>query len=320
MYKVILSLIKHIMSQIRRLPTLVQLRHLVAIAQHGHFTSAAEATLVTQSTVSASIRELEALLGASLIERTKRTVRLTPLGEEVTSRARDLLRDAGDLVELAEASGKPLSGALRLGVIPTIAPFLLPRVLPALRRAFPDLRLYLREDKSASLIKRLNSGDLDLAVLAFPFPAPGLATHIFAEDPFWLAAPRRHPLLKKERIVARDLESETLLLLEDGNCLRDHILKSGVNFVASDYEATSLHTMVQMVDNGLGLTVLPKMALDAGLLKGTKVEARPLDGPDARRAIGFAWRKSSPRVPDFELLSDFFRDELATPLPKRRRK
>lgn len=308
------------MTLLKRLPSLIQLRHLVAIADHGHFNSAAEATLVTQSTVSASIRELEALLGTTLIERTKRTVRLTPLGQEVTARAREILRDTGDLVDLAEASGKPLTGTLRLGVIPTIAPFLLPRVLPALRRAWPDLKLYLREDKSARLIESLNGGDLDLLVLAFPFATPNLETHIFAEDPFWLAFPRAHPLRSKERILASDLGKDALLMLEEGNCLRDHILSVGKNLSASDYEATSLHTMVQMVDNGLGLTVLPKMAIDAGLLKGTKVEARPLEGRNSVRTIGFAWRKSSPRVPDFRLLSDFFRDELATPLPRRGRR
>ena len=308
------------MAILKRLPTLIQLRHLVAIADHGHFNAAAEATLVTQSTVSASIKELEALLGATLLERTKRTVRLTALGEEVTTRARAILRDAGDLVDLAEAAGEPLTGALRLGVIPTIAPFLLPRVLPAVRRAFPELKLYLREDKSANLVESLTGGDLDLLVLAFPFPTPQLETHIFAEDPFWLAVPRGHRLGQKERISARDLKTENLLLLEEGNCLRDHILAAGAAVSASDYEVTSLHTMIQMADNGLGLTILPKMAIDAGLVRGTRLEVRPLDGKHASRTIGFAWRKSSPRTTDFALLSDFFRDELATPLPKRRRK
>lgn len=308
------------MAILKRLPTLIQLRHLVAIADHGHFNAAAEATLVTQSTVSASIKELEALLGAVLLERTKRTVRLTALGEEFTSRARTILRDAGDLVDLAEAAGQPLTGALRLGVIPTISPFLLPRVLPAVRLAFPELKLYLREDKSANLIESLTGGDLDLLVLAFPFPTSQLETHIFAEDPFWLAFPRGHPLGQKERISARDLKKANLLLLEEGNCLRDHILAAGASVSAGDYEASSLHTIIQMADNGLGLTILPKMAIDAGLVRGTRLEVRPLDGRHASRTIGFAWRKSSPRAADFTLLSDFFRDELATPLPKRRRK
>lgn len=308
------------MAILKRLPSLIQLRHLVAIADHGHFTSAAEATLVTQSTVSASIKELETLLGATLIERTKRTVRLTALGEEITGRARNILRDAGDLVDLAEAAGEPLSGTLRLGVIPTIAPFLLPRVLPSVRRAFPDLKLYLREDKSANLIDGLTGGDLDLLVLAFPFPTPRLEVHTFAEDPFWIAFPKGHPFSQKERIAVNELRRETLLLLEQGNCLRDHVLGAGAAVSASDYEATSLHTMIQMADNGLGLTVLPKMAIDAGIIRGTRLEVRPLDGRNAKRTIGFAWRKSSPRARDFTLLSDFFRDELATPLPKRRRK
>lgn len=308
------------MPVLKRLPTLIQLRHLVAIADHGHFNSAAEATLVTQSTVSASIRELEALLGVTLIERTKRIVRLTRLGEEVTLRARGILRDAGDLVDLVEAAGEPLTGTLRLGVIPTIAPFLLPRVLPALRRAYPDLKLFLREDKSANLVESLNGGNLDLLVLAFPYATPNLETHLFAEDPFWLAFPRRHPMRDRERILMSELGDESLLMLEEGNCLRDHILGAAKSLSASGYEATSLHTMVQMVDNGLGLTILPKMAIDAGLLKGTRVEARPLEGKNSVRTIGFAWRRSSPRVPDFRLLSDFFRDELATPLPRRGRK
>jgi LysR family transcriptional regulator, hydrogen peroxide-inducible genes activator len=308
------------LALVERLPTLTQLRHFLAVAEHGHFGKAAEVSLVTQSTISSSIKELEANLGVSLFERTNRSVRLTPFGKEARTRAQAILRDTSDLVDLAGASSEPLSSPLRLGVIPTIAPFLLPRVLPSLRRHYPNLKLYLREDKSAHIMKALGDGDLDLILLAYPYPTSTFETHIFADDPFWVAFPRDHSFKQKERITLRDLKSQSLLLLEAGNCLRDQILASGANISSSEYEATTLHTLVQMVDNKLGVTLLPKMALDAGLIKGTRLEVRPMEGRGAARDIGFAWRKASPRTSDFSRLASFFRDELATPLPKRRQK
>ncbi len=295
-----------------------QLRHLVAVADHGHFGRAAEACLITQSSMSASIKELETLLGKVLIERTRRSVMLTPLGADVVARARKVLTDVGEIVELVSASGAPLSGSIRLGVIPTIGPFLLPRVLPALRRAYPELKLYLREERTARLIDGLAGGDLDVLLIAYPYPTPGLETHVFADDPFWVAFPRGHGFAGKERLTGADLEGEEILLLEEGHCLRDQALSAcdtARDTGLAEFQASSLHTLVQMVDNGLGLTLLPKMALDAGIVRGTRVEARPLEGKGAARRIGFAWRTPSPRKHEFALLAEFFRDELATPLP-----
>jgi len=305
----------------KRLPTLRQLRHFVAVADCGHFGHATEACLVTQSSLSASIKELETGLGQVLIERTRRSVMLTPLGREVLARARKILRDTEDLVDLVAASRGPLHGPLRLGVIPTIGPFLLPRVLPALRRAYPDLRLYLREERTAPLIERLNGGDLDLLLMAFPYPAEGLESHVFADDGFWVAFAKGHGLAAKERVTYADLAGQELLLLEEGHCLRTHALSACRRLGQADaagFHGTSLHTLVQMVDNGLGLTLLPKMAVDAGITKGARVQVRPLEGRAAARRIGLAWRPSSPRKEEFLRLGEFFRDELATPLPPAR--
>jgi LysR family hydrogen peroxide-inducible transcriptional activator len=297
-------------------PSLRQLRHLVALAEHCHFGRAAAACLVTQSALSASLAALEALLDAALIERTKRSVLVTPLGRDMVARAALILSDVDDLVDAAGSSGEPLKGTLRLGVIPTIGPFLLPRVLPALRDAHPDLALYLREDQTAALLDRLAGGDLDLVLLAFPYGAAKIESMIFADDPFLLALPLGHPLAARDAIDQRALAPETLLLLEEGHCLRDQALgackRDGAE-MAGAFQATSLHTLVQMVDNGLGLTLLPKMAVDAGIIRGTRVTVRSLAGSPSRR-IGLAWRATSSRAREFALLGAFFRDELATPV------
>jgi LysR family hydrogen peroxide-inducible transcriptional activator len=304
-------------DKIKTLPTIRQLRHLVALAGHGHFGRAAEACFVTQSTLSASIKALETVLGGTLFERTKRSVVITPLGATVLAHARTVLREAEDLIDAVGAAGEPLNGPLRLGVIPTISPFLLPRVSPTLRAAHPDLELYLREDQTAPLLERLAAGDLDALLLAFPYNDNRVETLIFADDPFWLAMPAGHSTAEHEHIAAAELSGETLLLLEEGHCLRDHVLGNGeidaVNRVGA-FQATSLQTLVQMVANGLGLTLLPKMAVDAGITRGTSVVTRPLAGRAVGRQIGLAWRRTSSRAADFTLLASFFRDELATPL------
>lgn len=306
------------MATFKRLPTLTQLRHLIAVSEHGHFGRAAQDCFITQSSLSASIRELEATLGKTLIERTRRTVMMSELGMEVVRRARQVVRDVEDIADLVDAAGTPLCGNLRMGVIPTIAPFLLPRVLPTLRQAYPDLKLYLSEKQSAPLLDDLAAGDLDLLLLAFPYPCENLTTLLFADDPFWVAYPKGHFPADRERLGGHDLEGEELLLLGQGNCLRDHALSAcGLSgqFQGADFQATSLHTLVQMVEGGLGLTLLPKMAIDAGIARSTGIGLRPMEGETLSRHIGFAWRNSSPRADEFTLLAEFFRDELATPLP-----
>ncbi len=304
------------MADFRRLPTLTQLRHLLSLEEHRHFGRAAAACFVTQSTLSASIKELEVTLGQQIMERGKRRVLPTPIGEAVIARARNIINDTEDLVDLVKADRLGLSGPLRLGVIPTISPFLLPRVLPELRKTYPDLRLYLEEAQTASLIRLLRQGDLDLILMAFPYDCIGLHVWEFALDSLWVVLPEGHPLTKLERVQTSDVVGEELMLLRDGHCLRDHVLSSFSNQdVKTISYATSLSTLVQMVANGLGITLLPKMALDGGLLAGTRLQSRPLDGSGGERRIGICWRPSSPRASDFRILGGFFRDELATPIP-----
>ena len=291
------------------LPTLRQLRYLVALAEHKHFGRAAETCLATQSTLSAGLQELENLLGVTLVERTKRRVMLTPLGEEIVARAREVLRGAEEIADLAAASSEPLSGPLRLGVIPTIGPFLLPRVLPRLREAHPDLRLYLREDLTARLLDRLGFGDLDVVLIALPYPAGDIKTLAVGEDPFVLACPPDHPLAAKPDITSDDLLGADLLLLEEGHCLREHALAACRLPGPAKGEGvlgTSLATLVQMVANGLGVTLLPKMAVDCGVLAGTTLVTRPI-ADSGTRTIGLAWRPSSPRKRDFQALAEFLK-------------
>lgn len=287
-------------------PTLKQLRHLAALAEHGHFGRAAKAAHVTQSTLSASLKELEQTLGAALVDRTQRRVVFTPLGREVVERARRLLDEAEALSDLARARGKPLSGPLRMGVIPTISPFFLPRVLPGLRRAYPSLQLHLVEDQTARLVEHLNGGKLDVLLLALPYEIPSGESAPVLRDAFSLVCPKDHPLAKSGTVPPTALRHETLLLLRDGHCLRGHALEACALADRRDsasVEATSLHTLVQMVDNGLGVTLLPQIAIDAGILRGTNLVARPLDGPRAARELGLVWRRGTARKAEFELLA-----------------
>jgi LysR family hydrogen peroxide-inducible transcriptional activator len=289
-------------------PTLKQLQYLVALKDHGHFGRAADACFVTQSTLSAGLRELESLIGVTLVERTRRVVRFTPLGLRIADKARRILREAEELSDMARAAGKPLSGELRMGVIPTIAPFLLPALLPKLRREWPDLKLYLREEPSQAACDSLHRGGLDCVLLALPYGCGEVDTVELFEDHLFVAFPADDPAAKRKGPIAASAIDETqLLLLEDGHCLKEHAL-AACNRPELRAEAamlgTSLHTLVQMVDNGLGLTMVPEMALDAGLLEGTGVIARPLDAQHAARRIALIWRKASPREKEFRLLAD----------------
>lgn len=290
----------------RPLPTLRQLRYLTALAEHLHFGRAAESCLATQSTLSAGLQELETILGVTLVERTKRKVMLTPLGEQVVARARVVLRGAEDIADLAAASTEALSGPLRLGVIPTIAPYLLPHALPSLRQRYPALRLFLREDLTARLLDRLATGDLDAALIALPWVSPEIETMHINDDGFMLACPPDHPLALRPDLSASDLIGQDLLLLEEGHCLRDHALSACHLPGPAKGEGvlgTSLATLVQMVANGLGVTLLPEMAVKSGVLAGTGVVTRPLRDAGSR-GIGLAWRPSSPRKAEFRLLGE----------------
>lgn len=290
------------------LPSLRQLAYLVALAEHLNFTRAAAACFVTQSTLSAGLKELEATLGASLVERDRQTMLMTPLGMEVVERARSLLAAAEDLAALAASSAEPMSGTLRLGAIPTIAPFLLPRILPGLRGKYPKLRLLLREDLSANLLQRLANGQLDFALLALPYETADMQVRQLFEDEFWLVGREDDPALKSRRASVTAPAAEKLVLLEEGHCLRQHTLAACTRADSSHpsgVEATSLLTLVQMVESGLGLALVPEMALGSGMLNGTRLLARPLTPPAPKRTIALLARRSSARQAELRVLGDF---------------
>lgn len=292
------------------LPTLKQLQYLVALHDHGHFGRAAEAVYVSQSTLSASLRDLETLLGVTLVERTKRTVRFTPLGLQVVAKAHRLLREAEELTELVLSAGQPLSGELRMSVIPTIAPFLLPRMLPRLRRERPNLKLFLREEPSAAAIESLHHGRADCVLLALPFATGEVERETIELDALFVAFPKDDPRDPPPEIDPELIDGQRLLLLEDGHCLKDHALAACNRpelRASATMIGTSLHTLVQMVENDLGLTMLPEMAIDAGILAGTNVVARPLKSDNANREIALVWRKNSPRSDEFRLLAEELR-------------
>ena len=291
-----------------RQPTLKQLKYLCAVADRQHFGHAAKSCYVSQSTLSAGIQELEETLGVSLVERNNRNVLLTSLGQDVVDRGREILVEIEDLISMCESSGAPFSGKLRLGVIPTIAPFLLPRMLHALRETHPDFKLFIREDQSQPLVDSLHAGELDVLLLALPFPADNVDNMTLSVDPFVLACPLDHALSAKSPLHSSDLQGESLLLLEDGHCLREHALeacKLRDNQISVPYQATSLTTIVQMVANGIGITLLPKMAVDADITAGTELAVIPFGEVGVSREIGLMWRKKTPRQTEFRLLGEF---------------
>lgn len=280
---------------------------LCAVADEGSFSRAAEVCHVTQPTLSSAIKEIEALLGVQLIEREARGASLTLAGKNAVERARSILSQTADLVLDARQAGAPLSGPFRLGAIPTIAPFLLPKILSSLNADYPALKLYLREDQTERLLEDLRARRIDAALLALPWDAPGIETEALGEDEFFLAAPTDHSLLSKANLSVSDLISEDVLLLEDGHCLRDHALSvcslpSGRP--GSDVTATSLQTLVHMVAGGLGVSLIPRLAADAGVTAGTNVEVRAFSIPIIGRQIGVAWRAGSPRTEDAQLIGE----------------
>lgn len=289
------------------LPTLKQLQYLVALQEHGHFGRAAEACFVTQSTLSAGIKELEALLDIVLVERTRRVVRFTELGNAIVEKAHRILREAEELSEMARSAGKPLAGDIRMSVIPTIAPFLLPRLLPKLRQDRPDLKLYLKEEPSQAACDSLHHGQVDCVLLAQPFPCGDVESATLFSDEILIAFPKNDPRDPPKIIDPAIIDENRLLLLEDGHCLKDHALAACNRpelRASARMMGTSLHTLVQMVDNKLGLTLLPKMAIDSGILDRTDIVARPLKSDHAYRDIALIWRKNSPRREEFKLLAE----------------
>jgi len=298
-------------------PTIKQLQYLVALREHGHFGRAADACFVTQSTLSAGLRELESLLGVTLVERTRRVVRFTALGEKIADKALRVIRESEELAALARSQGKPLHGELRLGVIPTIAPFLLPAMLPRLRSQWPDLKLYLREETSQAACEALHRGQLDCVLLALPFACGDVESVALLDDRLFVAFPAGEAP-PDELVEVDSIDENRMLLLEDGHCLKDHALSACNRPELRAHAAmmgTSLHTLVQMVDNGLGLTFIPAMAIEAGILDGTHVDAKPLRSDHGFRRIALIWRRSSPREAEFQLLAAALRTIIIDLIP-----
>ena len=284
-------------------PSLRQLRYLVELDAQRHFGRAAANLGVGQSTLSAGIAELERLVGVSLVERDKRSVRLTDLGIEFVARARPVVEASVALTEFAAAAAAPLSGLVRLGISPPVAPFLLPRVLGPLRSRFPRLALTIREQTSDAACAALARGVLDCVLLALPFDCGRVDTAEVMRDALTLGRPGGRPADRG------DGTDDVLLLLEDGHCLTEHgLVACGIQRDRTPaMVATSLHTLVELVDAGLGATFLPQLAIDAGILRGRRVDVTPL-AEQAERRIALAWRKGSGRADDYRLLAETIRD------------
>ncbi len=288
------------------LPSLRQLRYLLALAEHLNFTRAAEACFVSQSTLSTGLKELEATLGVQLVERDKQSVALTAVGEQVLARARQVLTAAEDLSDFAADAARPMQGQLRLGVIPTIAPFVLPAVMPALREKFPQLQLALREDLTAHLLERLRNRQLDFALIALPYDTADLQVLPLYKDKFWLVGRESDASITGRAIQLSTEWTERLLLLEEGHCLREHALQAcRATEVASvdGMEATSLLTLVQMVASGMGVALLPEMAIQSGLLDNLSLKSRPLAPPAPERTIALVTRSTSAHMAEFEAIA-----------------
>jgi len=288
------------------LPSLRQLRYLLALAEHLNFTRAAEACFVSQSTLSAGLKELETTLGVQLVERDKQTVTLTQSGVEVAARARRVLASAEDLCEFAADSTRPMHRQLRLGIIPTVAPFVLPAVMPILREKFPQLKLNLREDLTANLLSRLRNRALDFALIALPYETEDLRVLSLFKDRFWLVGQESDRSITGRTIRISNQWSERLLLLEEGHCLREHAIQAcSIAEVPNTkgIEATSLLTLVQMVASGMGVALVPDLAVKGGLLSGMSLKARPLAAPAPERTIALVTRSTLPYMNEFEAIA-----------------
>ena len=303
-------------------PSIRQLESLVAVSDHRSFRRAATALGISQPALSAQVQAAELLLGVQVFERDRRSVLVTPAGEDVVGRAREALASIDAVGDAARRRAEPLVGPLRLGVIPTVAPYWLPPLLPAVRARFPRLELILREDQTARLLAQLGAGTLDVAFLAIPVPGD-LTTAEVAREAFVAAAPRKSRLAgKRGKLTERDLDDHTVLLLEDGHCLRDQALavcERGGAIESMEVRATSLPTLVQMVAGGLGVTLLPEAAAAALVQPRGPVEVTPFAAPAPGRTLGLAWRTSSARLREFRLLAETLRGAAEPFLAKLRR-
>jgi len=296
-----------------KIPSIRQLQYLLAVVELRHFGKAAERCFVTQSTLSTAIQELENLLDVQLLERTKRKVIPTLMGLAIAQSAEQILRLSEDIIEQAHASHAILNRPLRLGIIPTIAPFLLPKVLPGIHQQYSKLALYLVEEQSKRLLERLNSADLDCAILALPYSLNKLESFIFHSEMFWVALPKQHALARQASIRSQELPLNELLLLEEGHCLRDHVLavshRSGLPQSAA-FQGTSLYTLVEMVTSGLGITFVPEMALNSSLFKQKDIVLKPLAETGPHRDIALVWRATYPRKKDMLALGQCLQQQI----------
>lgn len=303
-----------------RLPSLKHLHYLVNVHKYQHFGEAAKACFVSQSTLSSGIAALENVLGIRLIERNNKKILFTPLAEEVVQQAQHILLSVEQLTEQVQHFAQPFGGTLKLGVIPTIAPFLIPQILMMIKQEFPELKVFVREGQSDVVLKQLNEGELDLVLLALPYPSSGVVMKSFYKDRFYFAQHKDSQL--NQQVLDADysnLDDHSLLLLEDGHCLRDHAL-SACHLERSDkinsFAATSLHTLVQMVNNDLGVTFLPEMAIASGILNDTDIKISQLaDKSKNYREIGFAWRIQSNRTEELEQLFNLVKQQISHFLP-----
>jgi LysR family transcriptional regulator, hydrogen peroxide-inducible genes activator len=278
---------------------LKDLKYLVALADTGHFGRAAQRTFVSQPTLSAQLKKLEEYLGVKLVERHPKHVQLTDVGKQIVARARRMLNEGDEILALARNNTNPLAGKLKMALIPTIGPYLLPRVMQKLRKALPQLGLMLYEHQTEELLRRLKGGELDLGIVALPVEQDGLETCELYQEEFTVALPNSNPLAQKSSIKILDLKGQTLLLLEDGHCLRDHALEvcSRVDMrEAEDFRATSLETLRHMVVAGLGVTLMPELAVESPFGSQRGLTIRQFAKPAPTRTVGAVWRKSSTRV------------------------
>ena len=290
------------------LPTVKQMRFLIALDDHRHFSKAAEACFISQSAFSIAIKELESRLQIQLIDRTNRTVTFTDIGRAIVDQARVCINDIEALVNIATSQQEPLSGRLTLGVIPTIAPFLLPSMLPKIEQEFPKLQLYLREDKSEQVYEQLMQGKLDAILMALPYDMKGVETMPLYRDPFLFACRKHSKWTDKLHgsVNIKELPDESILLLDDGHCLRDHALQAcrlNDSDQVSRFAATSLQTLLQMVASDIGVTFIPAMATKSLILANSNIELRSMPAGSFRE-IGLVWRKGSARAEEFRLLGE----------------
>jgi len=294
-------------------PTFKQLKYLIAVSNNLHFGKAAKDCYVSQSTLSSGIQELEKLLNIKLIERTKRNVLLTPLGKQISESAQKIILEMNNVLDSAKSAQESLTGETKLGIIPTIAPYLLPNIMPRIKKKFPKLDLRLVEDQTAKILAMLYQGNLDIAIIAKPYKTENLVVKILKKDYFYVALPFNSPLAKdnKNNLNSHEINKSNMLLLDEGHCLREHALQSCDAKTIKNvdvFKATSLLTLVQMVANGTGITLIPELIINSQMLKRNKIKIIQYEKKQYYRDIVMCWRASSPRQNDFIELKKIFLD------------